>query len=133
MFDAVVAVGHSGVFRAGVVQFRHAVCKRFQFHFHRAQVVEHRHALGKNAASGERQPVLRQISGGCPFRDGKRAVVKRVHARENLHQRGLARAVRAHQANAVVGRDQPVRIFEEKFVAEAFAGAGKLDHGLELS
>jgi hypothetical protein len=32
-----------------------------------------------------------------------------------------------------MGRYQPVCVFEEEFVAEAFSGAGKLDHGLELS
>ena len=57
------------------------------------------------------------------------AVVERVHAGENFHQRGFAGAVAADQADAVVGRDQPVRVFEEKFVAEAFSGAGKLNHG----
>ena len=52
---------------------------------------------------------------------------------ENLHQRGFAGAVRAHQADAVAGRDEPVGIFEEKLVAEAFSGAGKLNHGLDSS
>jgi hypothetical protein len=32
-----------------------------------------------------------------------------------------------------VGGDKPIRVFEEKFVAETFSGAGKLDHGLKLS
>jgi hypothetical protein len=32
-----------------------------------------------------------------------------------------------------VWRDQPVCVFEEKFVAETFSGAGKLDHGTDLS
>ena len=48
---------------------------------------------------------------------------------EDFHQRGLAGAVAADQANVVVVGDQPVDVFEEKFVAEAFSGAGKLDHG----
>ena len=29
--------------------------------------------------------------------------------------------------------DQPVDVFEEEFVAEAFSGAGKLNHGTGLS
>ena len=37
--------------------------------------------------------------------------------------------LRADQADAVAGRDEPVRVFEEKFVAEAFSGAGELNHG----
>ena len=28
----------------------------------------------------------------------------------------------------VAGRDEPVRVFEEEFVAESFSGAGKLNH-----
>ena len=36
--------------------------------------------------------------------------------------------LRADQADALVRRDQPVEVFEQEFVAEAFAGAGKLDH-----
>ena len=133
VFHAVVAVGDGGVFRAGVVEFRHAVGERFQFRFHGAQVVEHRHAFGEDAAAGEREAVLRKISGRCAFGDDQAAVVERVHARENFHQRGLAGAVAADQADAVVGRDEPVRVFEEEFVAETFSGAGKLNHGLELS
>ena len=35
----------------------------------------------------------------------------------------------ANQANAVAGRDQPIYIFEQEFVAETFSGAGKLNHG----
>ena len=133
VFDAVVAVGDGVVFGAGVVEFRHAVGQRFQFRFHGAQIVEHRHALGENAAAGEREAILRKISGGSAFGDGERAVVEGVHAGENLHERGLAGAVAADQADAVAGRDEPVRVFEEEFVAETFSGAGKLNHGLELS
>ena len=52
---------------------------------------------------------------------------------EDVHQRGLAGTIAADQADVVVGRNQPVDIFEEKLVAEAFSGAGKLDHEMELS
>ena len=40
VFDAMIAVGDGGVFRAGVVELGHAVRQRFQFGFHCAQVVE---------------------------------------------------------------------------------------------
>ena len=43
-------------------------------------------------------------------------------------QRGFAGAVGADQAHARLGRDQPVGIFEQEFVAVAFAGGGELDH-----
>ena len=132
MLDAVVAVGDGGVLRAGVVEFGHAVGQRFEFRFHGAQIVEHRHALGENAAAGEREAVLRKISGRSAFGDDQAAIVERVHAGKDLHQRGLAGAVAADQADAVVRRDQPVRVFEEEFVAEPFSGAGKLNHGSGL-
>ena len=103
--------------------------QRFEFGFHGAQVVEHRHALGENAAAGEREAVLGKISGGGAFGDGERAVVEGVHAGEDLHERGFAGAVAADQADAVAGRDEPVRVFEKEFVAETFSGAGKLNHG----
>ena len=128
VFDAVVAVGDGVVFRAGVVEFRHAVRERFEFRFHGAQVVEDRHALGEDAAAGEREAVLRKISGGRAFGDDEAAVVEGVHAGEDLHERGLAGAVAADQADAVAGRDEPVRVFEEEFVAETFSGAGELNH-----
>src|SRR4029077_10363332 len=73
------------------------------------------------------------ISGGGAFRDYEAAVVERVHAGQDFHQRRLSRAVATDQADAVAGRYKPVCVFEEEFVAEAFSGAGKLDHGLELS
>src|SRR4029077_14350315 len=38
-----------------------------------------------------------------------------------------------HQADAVPRRDQPVGVLEKKFVAEPFAGARKLNHGLDSS
>ena len=52
---------------------------------------------------------------------------------ENFQERGFAGAVRADQADAVFGRDQPVRSFEQELVAKAFSGAGELNHGLFLS
>src|ERR1700728_4059992 len=94
---------------------------------------EHRHAFRKDGAAGKREAVLRKISRGRPLGDDERAVVERVQAGENLHQRGLASAVRAHEPNAVVGRDEPVGVFKKKFVAETFSGAGELNHGLDSS
>ncbi len=40
------------------------------------------------------------------------AVIEGVHAGENLHQRGLAGAVAADQADVVAVGDQPVDVFE---------------------
>ena len=133
MLEAVIAVGHLGIFRAGVVEFGDFMCQLFQFPLHGVQSGEHRHAFRKHGAAGKREPILRQISGSRSLGNNERAVVERIQAGENLHQRGFARAVRAHQTDAVVGRDQPVGVFKKKFVAETFSGAGKLDHGLDSS
>ena len=133
VFQPVIAVGDFGVRRAGVIELRHAVREGFQFRLDGAEVVEHGHALVEHRPSRERQAVLRQVSGRRAFRDRERAVVERVQPGQNLHDRGLAGAVRADQPDAVVARDQPVGVFEKKFVAETFSGGGKLNHGLELS
>ena len=89
---------------------------------------ENRHALGEDGAAGERQPILRQVAALMPFGTADGAVVERFHAGQNLQQRGFAGAVGADDADAVVGRDQPVGSFEEEFVAVALAGAGELNH-----
>ena len=46
----------------------------------------------------------------------------------HFEQCRFAGAVRAHDADAVLGRDQPVEIFKQEFVAESFAGARELNH-----
>ena len=48
-------------------------------------------------------------------------------------KRGFPGPVAADQANVVVAGNEPVDVFEEKFVAETFSGARKLDHGTALS
>ncbi len=107
--------------------------ERFQLPLHGVEFSEHRHAFGKHGAAGKREAILRQITSRGALGDDERAVVEAVQAGENLHQRGFAGAVPAHQADAVAGRDQPVGVFEKEFVAETFSGAGKLDHGLDSS
>ncbi len=133
VLQTVIAVGHVGILRAGMIEFGDLMGERFQLAFHGMKFGKHRHAFGKHGAPGKREPILRQISCGRPLGDDERAVVEAVQAGENLHQRRLAGAVRAHQADAVVRRDQPVGVFKKKFVAETFSGAGKLDHGLDSS
>ena len=132
VLEAMVAVGDRGVLGAGVVEFRHAMGQGLQFHFHGAEVIEDGHAFGEDTATGEREAVLREISGRSAFGDDERAVVEGIHTGENLHEGGFAGAIASDQADAVVGRDQPVCVFEKKLVAETFSGCGKLNHGLEL-
>ena len=102
--------------------------QRFELLLHFVQVGEDAHAFGENGAAGKREAVLRQIAlrDALGMADG--AVVERLHAAQNFQQRGFAGAVRADQAGALLGRDQPVAIFEQKFVAETFSGALELDH-----
>jgi len=133
VLQAVIAVGDVGVLRAGVIELRDFMSELFQFPLDGVQSGEHRHAFGKHSAAGKREAILREISCGRSLGDDERAVVEGVEACENLHQRGFAGAVRAHQSDAVVGRDQPVGVFKKKFVAETFSGAGELNHGLESS
>ena len=56
----------------------------------------------KHGAAGKREAVLRKVSGGSAFGDDERAVVERIHAGEDLHQRGFAGAIAADQADVVV-------------------------------
>ena len=102
--------------------------QRFHLLLHLAQVLEHAHAFGEDGAAGERQAVLRQIALADAFGKGDVAVIERFHAAQDLEQRGLAGAVGADQARALLGRDQPVAVFEQEFVAETLAGALQLNH-----
>ena len=132
MLDALIPIGHRLVLGTGVIQFRHAVCQSLKFLLHVAQVIEHRHALGEDRSSREREAVLRQISRRDPLGDSQRAIVKRVHPGKSFHQGGLSGPVAADHTDVIAVGDQPVDIFEKKFMAEAFSGAGKLNHGTAI-
>ena len=76
----------------------------------------------KTVRPGERQPVLRQVSGADALGAADGAIVEAFGAGQNLQQGGFTGAVRAHQPHAVARRDHPVRAFEEELVAIALAG-----------
>lgn len=95
---------------------------------HGAQFVEDGEAFLEDGAAGEGEAILRQVADGHAFGALHRAVVERVEPGENLHERGLAGAVGADEGGALVGRDEPVGVFKEKFVTETFAGVGELKH-----
>src|SRR5260370_31279584 len=133
MFQAVVAVGSVGIFWTLMVELGDAMSQRFQLPLHRMQFLENSHAFGENGAARERETILRQVPSRRSLGDNERAIIERIQPGENLHQRGFAGAVRAHQADAVARRDQPVGIFKKKFVAETFSGPRKLNHGLDSS
>ena len=130
MFEFLITVGDIGIGCAGVVQLRHAASKRLHLFFHRMQPRKHRHALRKNRLAAQRETILRQVTGGNTLGARDRAIVKGFQARQNFHDGRFTGAVGADQTNARLRRDQPVGVFEEKFVAIALARAGKLDHGI---
>ena len=129
VFEPLVTVSDVGVFRARVVEFRHAASERLHFFFDGIELGKHRHALGENSAAGEGEPVLRKVSGRDAFgaRDG--AVVEGLASGENFHDGGLAGAIRSDQTDARFWRDQPVGVLEQELVAVALASGGELDHG----
>ncbi len=132
VFELLITVGDVGVFGARVVEFRHASGERLHFFLDGVEFGKHRHALGKNGTAGHREAVLRKVSRGNALgaRDG--AVVERLAAGKNLHDGGFASTVRSDQTDARFRRDQPVGVLEQKLVAVALPGAGKLDHGVSL-
>ena len=127
-FGAMEAVGDLGVLGAGGIELGHAVGEVFLLLLQGAQIGEDGHAFGEDGAAGKREPFLRQVADADALHDGDGAGVEPVDAGQDLEQRGFAGAVGADDAGALVGRDQPVQVFEEDFGAEAFAGPGELDH-----
>ena len=99
--------------------------------FERAQVGEDGHAFGEHGAAGKREAFLRQVADGDALLGGDGAGIEALDAGQHFEQRRFAGAVGAHDAGALVGRDQPVDVLEKDFGAVAFAGPGELDHGGE--
>jgi hypothetical protein len=85
-------------------------------------VVEDREALGEYGFAAEGEAVLREVAEGHAFDAGELAVVEGFDAGEDLEESGFAGAVAAYETSALVRRDEPVGVFEEEFLAEAFAG-----------
>ena len=119
--QAMSAVRNLVILGTGVIHLGHAAGEGLNFAFHVAQIVEHGHAFLKDATSGKREAVLREIPGANSFHYGNRAVVESFQSGEHFEESGFSRAVRAHQPDAVAGCDEPVEIFEENR-AEALAG-----------
>ena len=120
-FHAMEAVGHLRVLGAGGVEFGHAARQVLLLVFERAQAGEDRHALGEDRAAGEREAILRQVAEGDALLGGDAAGVEPFDSGQDLEQRRLAGAVGAHDAGALVGRDQPVDVFKEDFGAVALS------------
>src|SRR5256886_4860785 len=65
---------------------------------------------------------LRQIAGADAFGNADGAIVECFQSAEKFQQRGFSRAVRAHQTDAVLRRDQPVHSLEQALMAITFSG-----------
>ena len=127
--DVVVAVDNLLVFRAGVVEFAHAAFEDLLLGFERADLVEDGKAFVEDGTAGEVDAVLREIAGADPLHDVERAIVEALNSGERFEQGGLAGAVRADDADALLRGEEPVEVLKKNFGAEAFAGFGELNHG----
>ena len=120
--DAFITVRDLRVLAGRVVELAHFVSEVFHLLLQRAQVGEDGHAFVENSAAGKLKAVLRQIAEGRVLGGDEATVVERLDPGKDFQQRGFSGAVGADKANALSGSDQPVKIFEEKFRAKAFAG-----------
>ena len=126
--DVGVALGGGGVLFGFWVGGGEGMGEVFGFAFESVEVVEDGEALGKDGFAAEGEAVLREVAEGHAFDTGELAVVEGLDAGEDLEEGGFAGAVAADEASALVRRDEPVGVFEEEFLAEAFAGGGELEH-----
>ena len=126
--DVGVAVGGGGVLFGFWVGGGEGVGELFGFALEGVEVVEDGEALGEDGFAAEGEAVLREVAEGHAFDAGELAVVEGFDAGEDFEQGGFAGAVAADEAGALVRRDEPVGVFEEEFLAEAFAGGGELEH-----
>ena len=96
--------------------------------FHGANFVKNRQALLEDGAALEAQALLGQIADAHAAGLFRRAVVERFLAGEDLHQRGFAGAVGAHQRGLFVFANQPVSFKKEYARPEAFPGIFQRKH-----
>ena len=123
------AIRNDGVLRTCRVEVREFVAQVVHLAVHRQRLVKDRQALLEDGLAAHDQTVLRQVADGHSLAAVQLAAVKLLNAREHLQQRALAGAVTAHQAGALVRRDQPVGAFKQQFVSEALGSIGEVQHG----
>src|SRR5215471_7834941 len=124
----VQTIGRRRIFGAGRIKLTELVVQGLEFLLHLLQVREDAHAFGKDRASRKCETVLRQISLRNSLSEADGAVVQRLHAAQDFQQRSLAGAIRPDQPGALFGRDEPIAVFEQEFMAEALPSARELDH-----
>ena len=87
-----------------VVEFGQLAAEALDLAFHLMQLVEDGEAFGEHASAGKAQPLLWQIADTDTARLLHCAVVERLLAGENLHQRGFAGAIGAHKSSFLLAR-----------------------------
>jgi len=73
--------------------------------------------VGEDGAAGEGETFLGQVADAGALHGDDGAGVERLHASHDFREGGFAGAVRADDAGAFVGGDEPVEVFEECFGA----------------
>ena len=126
--DVGVAIGSGQVLFGFRVGRREGVGEVFGFALEGVEVIEDGETLGEDGFAAEGEAILREVAEGHAFDAGELAVVEGFDAAEDFEEGGFAGAVAADEAGALVRRDEPVGVFEEEFLAEAFAGGGELKH-----
>src|SRR6185437_13826878 len=129
---AMEALGNLLVLVTFMVHLRHAISEFFHLALHVMDVFKNREAFSEHSAAGERETILGQVAAAHAALAVGGTVVKPINPGENLQQRGLSCAIRAHQTNTVVRGDEPVEILEQDFWAKTLAGLGELDHYIYL-
>src|SRR5581483_12076710 len=87
----------------------------------------------KDGSARQGQAVLGQITYAQAPGPIDPARIERLQPGEDFEQRGLAAAIAADQANAVLRRYEPVESVEEEPLAKALASPGQLKHIFSLS
>ena len=95
-----------------MIQFRQLPGQPLDLPLHLVEFVENRQALLEDRSPRELQSLLRQIADADAARLLECAVVQSLQPGQNLHQRGFAGAVGAHQRGLLLVSDQPVGLKE---------------------
>ena len=59
--------------------------------------------------------------------------VWRLHARENFHERALARAVLAHHRHHLAARERERHVFQGQYAGEAFGNGAHLEEEIHFN
>ena len=97
------------------------IFQRGDFPPHVEEIGERKARFVLQRVTAVRQPILRQVADREAVRLDDDARVRLLEAGEHLEQRGLARAVRAAQPDALLVIDLPGDVVEQDALAERLA------------